>query len=245
MTAKITSLLEHYFIARAQEEPEEPAVEMSPDQIGLAMRAGEPPPDATFDRYLPPEMRAVSGTYWTPLVVAARAAEWLDGLGVRTVVDIGSGAGKFCVAAAISGKGHFVGVEHRPRLVEAARQLARSFDVSSRVSFVEDALGEGPMPAADAYYLYNPYGENLFWYGERLDDDVELSEPRFARDVAATEALFASVPLGTYVVTYNGFGGRMPSDYAALRVDRTLPNMLRLWQKTVTARSRPAPLDGD
>ena len=113
------------------------------------------------------------------------------------------------------------------------------------MTFVDDAVGEGPVPPAEAYYLYNPFGENLFWYGERLDDEVELSEGRFARDVAAAEALFREVPVGTYVLTYNGFGGRLPADYEALRVDRTLPNMLRLWRKTLVLRSTPSPLDGE
>jgi hypothetical protein len=245
MTAKITSLLEHYFIAEARAAGEHVVVPLSPEQIASAMRSGTPPEDESFDQHMPAEMRAVSGTYWTPLVVAARAAEWLGELGVESIVDIGSGAGKFCVAAALAGPGRFTGIEHRPRLVAAARALARDFGVEDRVSFVDDVLGEGPVPAADAYYLYNPFGENLFWYGERLDDDVELGEGRFARDVAATEALFQGAPVGTYVLTYNGFGGRLPPDYEALRVDRTLPNMLRLWRKTYVLRKAPSPLDGD
>lgn len=241
---KITNLLEHYFAKELRAESH-PIVELSTAQIREALQAGMPPADATFDLHMPPEIRAVSGTYWTPLATAVRVAEWLDEAGVRSIVDIGSGAGKFCVAAALAGHCRITGLEQRPRLVDAARELARVFGVEDRVSFVEDELGEGPVPVAEAYYLYNPFGENLFWYGERLDDDVELSEQRYARDVAATEALLESAPLGTYVLTYNGFGGRIPSMYEQLRVDRTLPNMLRLWRNTGIYRTTPTPLDGD
>ena len=43
---------------------------------------------------------------------------------VQSVVDIGSGAGKFCVAAALGSGCRFTGLEQRPRLVAAARTLA-------------------------------------------------------------------------------------------------------------------------
>ena len=245
MTARVTSLLGHHFVARSESTAAEPVAAWSTARIAAALGAGTPPPDEAFDAHLPLALQAVSGKYWTPLVVAMRAAEWMEEAGIRSVVDIGSGAGKFCVAAALRGHARFTGLEHRPHLGAAARELARSFGVEDRVTFVDDALGEGPVPLGDAYYLYNPFGENRFWRGERLDDEVELSEQRFARDVAATEQLLEGAPLGSYVLTYNGFGGRLPLEYAEVRVDRTLPNMLRLWRKTGGTRRRPSPLDGD
>jgi len=38
--------------------------------------------------------------------------------------------------------------------------------------------------------------------------------------------------IGTYVVTYNGFGGRIPMNYEEVHVDRETPNVLRAWRKT-------------
>lgn len=160
-----------------------------------------------------------------------RAAEWLGELDVRTVVDIGSGAGKFCVAAALSGRCHFTGLEQRPRLVEAARALARLFQVDERTSFVEGVLGETQLPVADAYYLYNPFDENLLGEGEQIDTEVEHSTERFARDVAHVKQLLGSARVGTYVITYNGYGGLLPPAYHEVRVDRELPNVLRLCRK--------------
>ena len=54
------------------------------------MRTGSCPNDRSFDRFLPEPLRLVSPEYWTPLAVAKRAADWLEDLGIRTVVDIGS-----------------------------------------------------------------------------------------------------------------------------------------------------------
>ena len=199
---------------------DEPASEVSPLQIAAALRAGICPTNDAFDRYLPDDLRFVSSQYWTPLVVAVRAARWLDELNVRTVVDIGSGAGKFCVAGALSGNCHFTGLEQRARLVSAAAALARLFEVEDRVQFVKGALGESAAPIADAYYLYNPFGENLLGPSDHLDEDVEISDERFVRDVAAVEDLLRDAAVGTYVLTYNGFGGKVPAGYTDVRVDR-------------------------
>ena len=142
--------------------------------------------------------------------MAKRTAEWLDDLNVRTVVDIGSGAGKLCVAAALACHCHFTGLERRPRLVAEARTLARLFDVHDRVNFIEGAFGDIVTPVADAYYLYNPFGEYLFGSGEYFDRDGKRDNKRRARDVAAVENLLQRAPIGTCVVTYNGFGDGYP-----------------------------------
>jgi predicted RNA methylase len=199
--------------------------------VARALRTGRCPADGAFDRFLPERLRVISGQYWTPLVVAKRAARWFDHLNVRTVVDIGSGAGKFCVAAALAGGCRFTGLEQRPRLVASARALARLFDVDDRVDFVEGALGQIATPVADAYYLYNPFGEYLFHSNEHLDKDAERSDERYARDVAAVQQLLQRARFGTCVLTYNGFGGQVPPSYRQIRFDNTLPNALRLWRK--------------
>jgi predicted RNA methylase len=215
------------------------AVRFALQQVAKALRTGRCPADRAFDRFLPDEMRVMSGHYWTPLVVAKRVAEWLDDLNVRTVVDIGSGAGKFCIAAALAGHCHFTGLEQRARLVASARTLAHLFGVDDRVSFVEGAFGAIATPVADAYYLYNPFGEYRVVSQDHLDKDVELRDKRYARDVSAVEHLLQRARFGTCVLTYNGFGGQVPASYQQLRVDRAMPNELRLWRKE---RSKPTRL---
>jgi len=187
--------------------------------------------DELFDRFLPFRLRVMSRVFWTPLVVTDRVAAWFAELGVVTVVDIGSGAGKFCVAAALAGGGRFLGLEQRPSLVKVARRLARAFGVDDRVEFVEGILDPGTVPAADAYYLFNPFGENRFGPEAHLDEDVELSEDRYRRDIAGVEDMLRRARPGTYVVTYNGFGGAVPDDYTEIRIDCTLPNLLQMWRK--------------
>ena len=93
------------------------------------------------------------------------------------------------------------------------------------------ALGAVTVPIAEAYYFFNPFGQ--YWMG--ADHPVEPGaavDSRLADDVAAAEDLLRSVPVGTWILTYNGFGGRMPASYQLVRVDRDRRGILRLWQKS-------------
>ncbi len=201
-------------------------------RLAKALADGVPIDDWLFDRHLPAELRARSNEHWTPLFVVTRTLEWLESAGVRTVVDLGSGAGKFCVVGALSSRCTFVGVEQRPRLVTAARALAREFGVQDRVSFLRGVLGQCQLPSADAYYLFNPFGENLISRSSHIDAEVELSKTRYVQDIRYVQAFLAQVPKGTIVVKYNGFGSRMPEGFEVVRVDREMPCLLRMWRKT-------------
>lgn len=203
----------------------------TPESLAAAIRSGQWPSDIEFDRFMARDLRSVSSRYWSQLAVAARAASWFDELGIETVVDIGSGAGKFCVASALAGRCTFLGLEHRHRLVTAARELAAAFGVGERVRFEHAEFGEVAAPQADAYYLYNPFGENLFGHDDCLDEEVALSTARFVRDTVAVEGLLRAAPVGTHVLTYNGFGGRVPANYSVVCTDRHLPCVLRMWRK--------------
>jgi SAM-dependent methyltransferase len=203
----------------------------SVDRTAPGRFAGSTTSDAAFDRCLDERLQALSAQHWTPFAVATRAAEWLEAARVRTVLDIGSGVGKFCVAAALSSRCHFTGLEQRLPLVACARSLARTFGVDDRTYFIHGALGSARLPAVDAYYLYNPFEENILGGEERIDDHVALSADRHARDLRLLGALLARAPGGTYVLTYNGCGGALPGAYRKVRIARDLPNELCLWRK--------------
>lgn len=198
--------------------------------------------DQRFDRLLPSRWRAASNQFWTPLDVVKSASDWLAEFGVQSVVDVGSGVGKFCVAGALlSGNCRFTGIEQRGQLCTVARDLAQLFGVDDRVSIVQGRFGATETPPADCYYFYNPFEENLFPAQEALDDDVELSAVRFRQELRHFRALVAAMPIGTYVLSYNGVGGRVPDCLVEVQVDRTLPAVLRLFEKVRRATSSPWP----
>lgn len=198
--------------------------------------------DEAIDSHLPLSARQVSPLFWTSVPIIERAVAWLDELGVGDIVDLGAGVGKWCVGAALLARHErrYFGLEHRPELVTIATELATHFDVTDRVTFHQGEVADllvrpGPipgLPAQPAFYLFNPFGENVAPDHERLAPDVELSEARFHRDVAAVEDLLEVAAPGTWVLVYNGFGGRMPFSYEPVRTDFDGPYALRLWRKT-------------
>lgn len=200
-------------------------------QIAEWIRLGRYDIDRQFDGFLHGRCRSASQNFWTPVCVAARVATWLDELSIRTMLDIGSGSGKFCVVAALAGGCTYLGIEQRRGLVEISRTLVQLFGLGQRVCFLEGVFGETDAPSAQAYYLFNPFGENLYGPNDHLDDEVELSEDRYQRDVAATERMLRDAPSGTAIVTYNGFGGTIPADYDELRRTNEFPNLLRLMRR--------------
>jgi hypothetical protein len=204
---------------------------LTPQEIRHSLARGIAPRDVHFDQYLSPQLRMSSSLHWSPLIVAVRVGKWLKEHGVRTVVDLGSGPGKFCVATAIVSGAEFTGFEQRPHLVSSAQELAKLFSVHERVKFVRGRLGEDPVPDAEAYYLYNPFGENLFGNNDQIDDTVELGLDQFEECVAATKKLMEASRPGTYFVLYNGFGERPPEFLTKVMTDLTLPNVLSVWRR--------------
>jgi SAM-dependent methyltransferase len=200
------------------------ALEMAPWRTRLGRD------DTLFDRYLPAKYRLTFAHFWTPLSVSAQVAKWLDDLGIDSVVDVGSGVGKFCVAAALASRSSFVGVEQRPELVRIARGIADLLGLGSRVTFRPGVLGETPMPRASCYYFFNPFAESLLQHP--LDDTVDVSASRSLGDIFLAERFLRQAPAGTYVITYNGFGGTLPNRYEVLRRTSEFPCQLLLARKS-------------
>jgi SAM-dependent methyltransferase len=202
------------------------------DELSGALARDSAVAERMFDRLLPFEYQFCSRVHWTPLVAAFRVAAWLDSQGTRTMLDIGAGAGKLCVAAAMGARRcRFVGLERRPHLVTAARELARGFGVADRVEFIEGELGAVALPDSDAYYCFNPFGENIMDPEDWLDDTVDLGPERMSRDIELLELLLERARVGVHLITYYRAGCRLPTSFEQIDSHTDLPNQLRLWQK--------------
>jgi SAM-dependent methyltransferase len=193
--------------------------------------------DKELDALLPTAVRQASSRYWTPVEVARRAAEILKGLGVRRLLDVGSGPGKFCVVAGARAPAiEFVGLEHRARLVDVAQKLASRLETNN-VTF---ALGDAtsfPWDDFDAFYVFNSFTENVFSRLERFDQTVELSHVRRVTEVMRVKRRLDAAPEGTVLQTYYGLGGPIPRSYDLLSADAVGTGWLRTWRK---ARSEPS-----
>lgn len=206
--------------------------------IVRAIRRGQLVVDRVFDEVFEPQIRRQSSVHWTPVEVAMRAAKLLAPEPNATILDVGSGVGKFCiVAAAALRRARVRGVEQRAHFVEAARQAARTIGVS--VEFDHGTV-EGQDPSSvDGVYLFNPFAENLCTKEDHLDDTVELSEARYWRDIRVMEDFLRAARAGTRVVTYCGFGGSMPTSYRIVQRDRCA-GTLELWAKSEVEHGGPA-----
>jgi len=198
-------------------------------RIARSLRCGSVVADEVFDEVFPPAVRARSSLYWTPVEVAVRAANLLANKAGATILDIGSGVGKFCIVAcaAVNAKVH--GIEHRPHLVDISREAAAKLGVAA--TFDGGTIEEQDAASIDGFYLFNPFAENMCMTEERLDATVELSAKRFDRDVDATELLLSKARVGARVVTYCGFGGDMPEGFVLAAREWSGGGKLELWVK--------------
>jgi SAM-dependent methyltransferase len=202
------------------------------EDVRFRLRAGRVVPDGDFDAWLPEAMQRVSRRFWTPIDVTTRVSRWLSEAGARTVLDVGSGSGKFCVVGALRSSLRFTGLEHRGHLVDWARELSARFGVSERIDFVHGALDAVDFQQFDALYFYNPFGENVFPAYDHLDSSVEINRDRFNKEVAKVEHLLERMPVGSHLVTYNGYGGRVPDSYDLVHAKVACITPLRFWRKS-------------
>lgn len=193
--------------------------------------------DEKFDLIYPRQIRELSSTFWTPVAVAAEAARLLvtapacsaagsAKAGTR-VLDIGCGPGKFCLVAASLTDGRFTGIEHRSDLVAAGRQAADDLGITN-VEFVQGNVTEIDFADYDAFYLFNPFEENLL-HGHKIDRLVPLSPELFKRYTNHVSAQLGGRPIGTRVVTYMGYADDIPACYTC--EEALFGDDLKLWIK--------------
>jgi len=188
--------------------------------------------DAAFDDLLPLGLQLKSSVHFTPIDVARHAARLLAPRPGMLVLDVGAGVGKFCLAAALAlPLASFVGAEWRPHLVSFARRIASEVR-QTNARFVEvDAL-DLDWSHYDAFYFYNPFGEQLFDDELALDRTIDLDAINFVRYVTAVRHRLAQARLGTRVVTYHGYGAPIPPGYELMRADAIGTDRVELWIKT-------------
>jgi hypothetical protein len=200
------------------------------DLVRSALRERTAVRDEDFDSLYPLEVRAASPLFWTPVRVAVRAAELLvGGRRAARILDVGSGPGKMCIVGALTTSGHFTGVEQRAHLVSAARGAASHLRVEESVSFLEGSLDAIDWGRYDAFYFYNPFMENLYSSGGHYDRTVELSNPRFVRDIATARRGLRRAREGARVVTYHGLGDELPDAFELQHSEAAGSDCLQVW----------------
>ena len=186
--------------------------------------------DIAFDGVYPDWVRRCSRRHWTPMEVAQRAAELLVTDDNTRVLDVGSGAGKFCIIGALTTRGVFSGIEQRPALVEVARAAANHYG-ARRTDFIHGDITSIDWREFNAFYLFNPFSEDGGGAFEAIDQTIAFSPARQQRYIRFTWARLEAAPLGTRVVTYHGYGGSMPAGFRCIRCEPKGSDFVELWLK--------------
>lgn len=145
------------------------------------------------------------------------------------VLDMGSGAGKFCCVGAVTTLAEFHGVEQRAKLVHYAREVAGLLG-AERATFTQGPFDSLSPLDYDAFYLFNPFEENEDRSLAAADRRTEPGDDWVADDIRGAQAFLAAARVGARVVTYNGMGGPLPASYELLEREQ-LRCVLELWIK--------------
>ncbi|MEO6848467.1 MAG: methyltransferase domain-containing protein [Chthoniobacterales bacterium] len=190
--------------------------------------------DDLFEQIYPQEIRELSAIHWTPLTIARRAARLLVTRPGMRVLDIGCGVGKFCILGALTTRGHFTGVEQRKHLVDFACTAIQILKVPN-ARILHGNITETEFAEFDAFYLFNPFEENLFEAG-KIDASVSLSLALYKQYVRYVAEQLALAPIGTRLVTYGGYCHEVPNCYDSRQ--KVSDEQLKLWVKTSESRGK-------
>ena len=184
--------------------------------------------DAAFDQLYSLRAQQLSSMHWTPIDVAAKAAEHLTGGPGKHILDIGSGVGKFCITAAHYFPEHiFYGVEQRKALIDEAI-IAQKATNTANVEFIHGNFTTLNMDQFDHFYFYNSFSENIVHH-KPIDNLIQTSAEIYEEYLSRFYELLEDKPAGTRLATFH-----CPDDYippAYKRLKHFAGETLALWLK--------------
>jgi SAM-dependent methyltransferase len=184
--------------------------------------------DSRFDQLYPDAIQALAKRHWTPLVVARKAAHFLAIENNARILDIGSGVGKFCLAAAYyQPQSFFHGIEQRVSLqykAETARQILRL----ENARFIHGNFTTIDFKNYDHFYFYNAFYENLVGT-DKIDNSIVYSGELYNYYNRYLYNQLDQKPAGTRLATYHSMEDEIPPSYQVAGAE--FDNLLKFWIK--------------
>ncbi len=184
--------------------------------------------DVQFNELYPSSIQALAQRHFTPLAVAKKAAGFLAAENNVRVLDIGSGVGKFCLAAAhYKPKALFYGIEQRKRLVthaEAAREKLRLINVS----FINGNFTQIDFRNYNHFYFYNSFYENITGT-DKIDNSIDYSLELYNYYNRYLYHQLEQKPAGTRLATFHSLEDEIPKGYVV--VGSEMNELLKFWVK--------------
>ena len=168
--------------------------------------------DRSFDEQYSPRIQKLSNVHWSPLPIVKSAAEFLAPLPASTVIDIGSGAGKFCIAAAHHcPQSEFHGIEQRESLHQVALRIKAQTGLTN-VHFMHGNFTEIKLAPYTGIYFYNAFAENLYPFG-RIDNTIQYSPSLYNYYANYLFKMLEEKTPGTRLATYHLGKEEVPACY--------------------------------
>lgn len=183
--------------------------------------------DDDFNSVYPKRIERLSKKHWTPVSVAKLASEYLVSRPGDKILDIGSGAGKFCLVGAAHTKGQFTGVEQRLQLVKLSRRISHSYNIHN-AEFIHANITAINFRDFDACYFYNSFYENID-LANKIDNTINLDVHLYDLYSMYIVNQLASMRTGTRLVTYYGSSNIVPGSYKLQ--DSLRDGLLQCWLK--------------
>jgi len=185
--------------------------------------------DEEFDLIYPIDLITASEIHFTPVDVSIIASRYLAEVAGTRVLDIGSGAGKFCIIGASCTDGYFIGVELRLSFIEAASQISDLYHLPN-VQFTHANITEISFADYDAFYIFNPFQENIS-ISDRINDEIPLNKAFYKEYTLYVKDQLDKMPIGTRLVTYFSICNEVPLSYHMQGSD--FSGKLKFWEKVV------------
>jgi SAM-dependent methyltransferase len=184
--------------------------------------------DNQFHHLYPLTVQLLATRHWTPLSVARKAAIFLAAENGARILDIGSGAGKFCLAAAYyRPKALYYGVEQRRQLVGDA-ETARKIIGFTNVSFIHGNFTQLDLTGYDHFYFYNAFYENLACT-DKIDDSITYSGGLYNYYTRYLRRQLEQMPAGTKLATFHSMEDEIPASFQLVGAE--MNDRLKCWIK--------------
>lgn len=184
--------------------------------------------DEQFNEVYPLSIQTLARRHWTPLGVARKAANFLAAESGVRVLDIGSGVGKFCLAAAYyKPNAYYYGVEQRKTLINHA-EAARELFHFENVIFTHGNFTQLDFRNFDHFYFYNAFYENLAGT-DKIDESIDYSGELYNYYNRYLYKQLERKPAGTRIATFHSLEDEMPQSYH--EVGSEFDGLLKFWIK--------------
>jgi SAM-dependent methyltransferase len=184
--------------------------------------------DTEFHALYPLSIQALARYHWTPLSIAQKAATFLAGEGNVKILDIGSGVGKFCLAAAFhTPNALYYGVEQRKSLFDFAEAARKNLQLEN-VRFIHGNFTQLDLKKYDHFYFYNAFYENLDGT-DKIDDSIDYSGELYNYYNRYLFRQLKQKPKGTRICTLCSLENEIPPDFHVVKTE--MNDHLKFWIK--------------